>query len=241
MSDLRLNAYLARHGIASRRQADELIRSGRVRVNGAKVPSSGQMVLDSDLITLDDQPVAVVPKPTYLMLNKPPGVVVTRSDPHHPTTVMDLVRTQSRLFAVGRLDRPSRGLLLLVNDGQLAHRLTHPRYQVPRYYRATVKGDPTAQDLDRLRRGLTLDASQVRFAGVRVIRSAEGIAVLQVTLDQGVKRQIRRMLEILGLPVIDLERVGLGPLRLGDLQQGEYRCLSDHELDQLRRLVGLNA
>lgn len=233
----RLAKYLARAGVASRRRAEGLISAGRVAVNGRVVTGPAFNVdPDRDLVTVDGEVVRPEPK-VYLMLHKPPGYVSTVSDTHGRPTVIDLVPRMARLYPVGRLDADSEGLLLLTNDGELTMLLTHPRYHVPRTYRVWVAGIPTGTELERLARGVALEDGPTAPARVRLVRAVRGEAVLEMTLFEGRKRQVRRMCEAIGHPVRRLLRVGLGPLHLGDLPPGRWRELRPDEVAVLRRLA----
>jgi len=231
----RLARYLARSGVASRRRAEGLIATGRVAVNGVVVTTPAFNVdPERDRVTVDGKPVGPEPR-VYLVLNKPPGYVSTVSDPHGRPTVLDLVPRIGRLYPVGRLDADSEGLLLLTNDGELTVLLTHPRYHVPKTYRVWVAGVPDRSALTRLARGVELEDGPTAPARVRMVRAGRGGAVLEFTLYEGRKRQVRRMCAAVGHPVRRLVRVGLGPLSLGDLPPGRWRELTSGEVAALRR------
>jgi len=236
----RLQKVLARAGLGSRRACEELIRQGRVWVDG-RPASLGQRVDPArSRIEVDGQPLRPPEPLVYLMLHKPRGVVSTVADPHATQTVLDLVpHRTTRLYPVGRLDRESEGLLLLTNDGRLAERLLHPRYQIPKIYRVWVAGRIGENALDQLRRGVPLEDGVTAPAHVRVVDATEEGSQLEVVLREGRKRQIRRMAEFVGHPVTRLLRVGFGPLRLGPLPPGQVRPLTQEELAQLRRTARL--
>lgn len=233
---VRLNRYLAQTGVASRRGADVLIAEGRVLVEGA-VAVPGSQVRPGARVTVDGQPLTTQ-NLVYLMLNKPAGVVTTASDPQGRMTVLDLIDTAERVVPVGRLDALTTGLLLLTNDGALAHRLAHPSVGVSKTYRVVVRGVPGQAALRRLARGVELDDGRTRPAEVRVARVRSGGAELELTIKEGRNRQVRRMCAAVGYPVLELERVAYGPVRLGRLQLGASRVLKSTELGALRAAVG---
>lgn len=243
----RLNRYLARAGVASRRGADEMIAAGRVRVNGHRVPSHGMEIeAGRDEVTADGKAVVPVAGHRYLALHKPPGVVVSARDPEGRPTIFDLLPPDQRpdtagvrLFAVGRLDLDSSGLLLLTSDGELANRLLHPRWKVPKEYRVRVVGQPPERDLRRLRRGVALDDGPTQPCQVDLLGSGGGLTELRVVLSEGRNRQVRRMFDAIGHPVRRLERTRIGPLGLGRLREGHIRALRREEVTALRRLTGL--
>lgn len=230
---MRLNAFLARSGVASRRRADDLIRSGRVRVNGEPGRFDTE-VGRRDRVELDGRRLALQPL-TYVLLNKPAGTVTTARDPQGRPTVVDLVDLPVRVVPVGRLDADTTGVLLLTNDGDLAHRLAHPRYEVEKVYRVQVAGDPDGKTLDRLRSGVELDDGPT--APARVRRLAPGR--LELTLHEGRNRQVRRMAEAVGHAVRRLERVRYAGLDAKGITPGDWRELTRDEVEGLRRRVGL--
>ncbi len=228
MPSVRLNAYLARAGIASRRSADELIKAGRVTVNG----EPGQLntfVGEGDSVQLDGALLAPQ-RLAYVLLHKPAGVVTTARDPRGRPTVVDLVRHEARVVPVGRLDADTTGALVLTNDGPLAHRLAHPRYGVEKVYDVEVEGKPSEAQLRRLREGVELDDG--RTAPARAER--RGPNRLELVLHEGRKHQVKRMCEAVGLPVVRLHRPRYAGLDLGDLPPGRWRELSDGEVERLR-------
>jgi len=227
--------------VASRRAADALIASGAVRVNGRRPPESGMLVEPAgDRVTVDGEPVRPPDEHRYLALHKPPGVLVTASDPRGRTTVFDLLPADSgRLFAVGRLDWATSGLLLLTDDGDLANRLAHPRYKVAKEYVALVTGVPGDRDLRILRQGVELDDGPTQPAQAELLGLQGGRARLRVVIREGRNRQVRRMLEAVGHPVQALSRTAFGPIRLGRLRPGGWRRLRPPEVDALRAAAGL--
>ena len=224
---MRLNAYLARAGIASRRRADELIKAGRVTVND----EPGQLntfVENADRVEVDGAPVSPQ-RLAYVLLNKPRDVVTTARDPHRRPTVVDLVRHDARVVPVGRLDADTTGALVLTNDGPLAHRLAHPRYGVEKVYDVEVDGEPSEEQLERLRTGVDLDDG--RTAPARARRT--GAKRLELALHEGRKHQVKRMCAAVGLPVTRLHRPRYAGLELGELAEGEWRELTEDEVDRL--------
>jgi 23S rRNA pseudouridine2605 synthase len=228
---MRLAKFLAHAGVASRRAAEQLVFGGRVAVGGEVVRDPARDVSEDADVTVDGARVKTERHVVHA-LNKPPGVVSTAQDTHGRRTVVDLVPSSARLYPVGRLDADSTGLILLTNDGALAHRLTHPSFEVPRVYRATVRRAPVREKaLRALREGVELDDG--RTAPARIKRLAPD--KLEITIHEGRKRQVRRMCEAVGHPVVALERVAFGPLRLGRLGPGEHRRLTRAEVEALRR------
>ena len=228
---MRLNAYLARAGVASRRKADELIKAGRVTVNG----EPGQLntfVSGRDRVELDGRPLEKQ-RLAYLLLHKPAGVVTTASDPQGRPTVVELVADhETRVVPVGRLDADTTGALLLTNDGELAHRLAHPRYEVEKVYEAEVEGDPSDETLRRLERGVELDDG--RTAPARAKRLAP--SRVELALHEGRKHQVKRMLEAVGHPVTRLHRSRYAGLSLEGVEPGEWRELEPGEVARLQSL-----
>jgi 23S rRNA pseudouridine2605 synthase len=225
---VRLNAYLARAGVASRRGAEELIRAGRVRVNGA-VAELATYVGEDDRVEVDGEKVGPEPL-AYVLLHKPAGVVTTASDPQGRPTVVALVGHELRLAPVGRLDADTTGALLLTNDGPLAHRLMHPRYGVDKVYEAEVEGAPGPEALRRLREGVELEDGRTAPAGARKL----GRSRLELTIHEGKKRQVKRMCAAVGHPVRRLRRQAYAGLTLDGLAEGEWRALSPEEVERLR-------
>jgi 23S rRNA pseudouridine2605 synthase len=228
MNAVRLNAYLARAGVSSRRGADALIKAGRVRVNG-EPGHLGTFVGRGDRVELDGRELAPQPL-AYVLLHKPAGVVTTARDPHGRPTVVDLIRHETRLVPVGRLDTDTTGALLLTNDGPLAHRLSHPRYEVEKVYEAEVEGDPEEEALRRLAEGVELDEGRTAPARVRRL----GQRRLELALHEGRKHQVKRMCAAVGHPVRRLHRSRYAGLGLEGLAPGEWRELTHQEVAALR-------
>ena len=226
---MRLAKYLAHAGVASRRAAERLIAQGRVTVGGAVVTDPARDVDESSGVAVDGAAVAAEPREVW-MLNKPAGVVSTARDTHDRPTVTQLVPSGRRLYPIGRLDADTTGLILLTNDGDLANRLTHPRYGVEKVYRARVEPPRMSSGtLRALREGVDLDDGRTAPAGARQPRPG----LVEIRLKEGRKRQVRRMCDAVGHRVTALERVAFGPLRLGTLGPGEHRRLSGAEVERL--------
>src|SRR5437867_927728 len=242
MAAERLQKILAQAGVASRRAAEALIRAGRVSVNGAIVTELGTKAdAAKDEVRLDGERLRP-PRARVLAFHKPPSVVTTLSDPEgRPTIRSCLPGNFDRVFPVGRLDFHSSGLLLLTNDGELAARLLHPRFRIPRTYRVKVRGHPDAAAIGRLRRGVKLDDGVSGPAEVEVEARLPAKAWLRVTIREGRRREIRRMCEAVGHLVDRLVRVRFGPIELGRLEPGDWRPLREEEIEALRAAVGLGA
>jgi 23S rRNA pseudouridine2605 synthase len=229
----RLQKILSRAGIASRRAAERVLAEGRITVNGHTVTEVGTKAdLERDDVRVDGVRVRPPQAPVYLLLNKPKGVVTTRHDPEGRPTVMELVPAVAGLFPVGRLDVTTEGLLLLTNDGAFAERVSHPRYEVPRVYLAKVRSVPGPETIERLRRGVTVDGERLAADQVRLVESDKN-AWVEITLHEGKKHEVRRLLEAVGHPVSKLRRVAIGPLGLKGLEPGEFRALTPHEVQSL--------
>ena len=231
----RLQKILARAGLGSRRACEELIREGRVAVNGQVAQLGQKAYLGRDRLTVDGKQVRVIRDHTYVAFYKPPGVLSDKSSDHRPTA-RDMVPLPGHLFPVGRLDLHSEGLILLTSDGELTNLLTHPRYEHAKEYHVCVQGHPEDEVLKQWRQGVFLDGRQTAPAEVAVLRRKQHRTWLRVVLREGRKRQIRRVAELLGHRVHRLIRVRIGPVRLGDLRPGEWRHLTKWELKALEKL-----
>ena len=227
---MRLAKHLAHAGVASRRGAEALVAEGRVTVDGAVVTDPARDVTGGEAIAVDGEAVRDSGARVVYAVNKPAGVVSTAHDTHGRRTVVDLVPSGHRLYPVGRLDADTTGLILLTNDGDLAYSLTHPSFEVPRTYRARVEGRPDERALRALRDGVELDDGRTAPARVRRVGAHE----IELTIHEGRKRQIKRMLAEVGHPVVALQRVAFGPLRLGELAAGKHRRLTAAEVERLR-------
>jgi 23S rRNA pseudouridine2605 synthase len=235
----RLQRALARAGFGSRRACEELIRDGRVQVGGRTATLGDRVDPATDRITVDGSRVNVDPSVRYLALHKPAGVVATMRDPQHRRDLTALLPDGPRVFPVGRLDRDTEGLLLLTNDGELANRLLHPRYGVEKEYLAEVEGQPTQRRLAAIRRGVPLEDGPARALAVRAVASRGGRGAVRIVMGEGRKREVRRLLAAVDLPVARLIRLRVGPVRLGRMKPGEVRELSPDEVRALTRATGL--
>lgn len=233
----RLQKVLAHAGVASRRKCEDLIRKGRVMVNGQVVTRLGTKVDPArDDVRVDGRPIRLPSRHVYVLLNKPENVISAMKDRRGRRALGDLVSVPQRLYPVGRLDLDSEGLILLTDDGELANLLTHPRYEHEKEYRVWVNGEPTEETLQAWQQGLLLDDKVTAPARVEVLARRQHATLLRVVMREGRKRQIRRVAELLGHPVRELRRVRLGPLELGSLAVGQWRYLTDKEIRSLQDL-----
>ena len=234
MAEERLQKILARAGVASRRKAEELIRQGRIQVDGKTVTELGRKFDPARVwITFDGRPVAEE-KPVYILLNKPRGYVTTLSDPQGRPIVTDLLHGVSqRLFPVGRLDLDTEGALLLTNDGQLGNYILHPRFEVNKTYEATVRGIPGLEKLRRLEQGLLIDGRKTWPARARILARKQDRTTIEIIIHEGRKHQVRKMFQAIGHPVLHLRRTAYGRLKLGSLAVGKYRYLSTKDLKKI--------
>lgn len=239
-SSERLQKVMAAAGVASRRASEEMITSGRVRVDGVVVRELGTRV-DPETAKIEVDGRLIGPqRMRYIMLNKPSGYITTLADERARRTVADLIDIPERVVPVGRLDRPTQGLLLFTNDGELAHRVMHPRYRMDKEYEVLADGFPPPEVVQELRRGITIDGVMVTPEEVRPLRETPDGLLLKIVIQEGRNRIVRRMFEAVRYPVLRLVRSRIGPIQLGNLPRGAWRDLHDGELEQLREAVGLN-
>lgn len=237
---IRVNRYISMCGVASRRKADELILEGKVEVNGKVLQDLGARIDPRrDKVFVDGKQVADVHDSLYLVMNKPKDTITTLSDEKGRTTVMSLVKTKQRVYPIGRLDRNTTGVLLLTNDGEFAHRLMHPKYEIPKSYRVTLDTPLTADHAARLRKGVKLDDGKTAPAEVYIIPHGKGKDV-GIIIHEGRNRQVRRMFESLGYDVKKLDRVAYGPVTKEGLSRGETRSLTRPEIRKLKQLAGFD-
>jgi 23S rRNA pseudouridine2605 synthase len=239
MTEERLQRALARAGVGSRRASESLIRDGRVTVNDRVAVVGDKVEAGRDRVAVDGVGVNLDPKLRYFAFHKPAGVTSTAADPHADVDLRAFLPHGPRLFAVGRLDRDTEGLLLFTNDGELANRLLHPRHGVEREYLAEVDGVPTERQLARLRRGVSLEDGVARASSVRSVARSRVRGAVRIVLTEGRKREVRRMLAAVGLPVRRLVRVRYGPIRIAGIPAGRTRELSQAEVRALYRVAGL--
>ncbi|MBR5303000.1 MAG: rRNA pseudouridine synthase [Clostridia bacterium] len=236
---MRLQKYMAMCGVAARRKCEEIIGAGRVSVNGQIITEMGTQVEEGDEVCVDGQVIRPEEEKRYVLYHKPAGEVTTVSDEKGRETVMDRFRDfPVRLYPVGRLDYDSEGLLLLTNDGELAQRLTHPSCEVDKVYLARVTGNPSNEAIERLRRGVFMEGDQRKTypAEVRMVRDESLFSDIVVTIHEGRNRQVRRMFDAVGHKVLLLRRIRFGSVELGSLRRGEWRELTQAEIDDLHRL-----
>ncbi len=239
---MRLAKYLARAGVSSRRRAEELIFEGRVYVNDVQADQPQLQVTETDKITVDGKIVSGIEDKVYILLNKPPGYISTAKDTHGRPTVIELVNSRdARLYPVGRLDADTSGVLLLTNDGELANRLMHPRYAVEKVYHSWVYGLPGPEALKKLKKGPLIEGGKKPPARVELLEKdpQKNIALLEITLTEGKKRQVKKLCRAIGHPVKKLIRYSFAGLDAGNLKEGSYRHLQKDEIEYLYTLVGL--
>lgn len=232
---IRLQKYLATCGVASRRKAEEMIAAGRITVNGRIITSMGEKISpDSDTVLCDGQPVHVHEELVYVLLNKPKGYVTTLSDPQGRPVVTSLVRDiPQRLFPVGRLDLDTEGALLLTNDGSLAQKIQHPSHETNKTYEALLQGHPGQTKLKLLEKGIILEEKKTAPATIKVLKHLQRQTLVEITIHEGRKRQVKKMFEFIGNPVISLKRVAYGRLYLGKLPSGKYKMLNPKDLKKI--------
>ncbi|NLY78241.1 MAG: rRNA pseudouridine synthase [Tissierellia bacterium] len=235
---MRLQKYIAKSGVTSRRKAEELILQGRVKVNGHVIKELGRIVdPESDVIMVDDEIISLESKKVYIMLNKPSGYVTTLKDRHSDKIVLDLVKEiDERIYPVGRLDKDTTGLLLMTNDGDLAYKLTHPSHIVWKEYVAVVEGHPTNKKIQDLKNGVIIDGRKTSPAFVEIIKKDKTSTVLKIKIHEGRNRQIRKMCQSIRHPVIKLKRIAIGNIKLGNLPLGKWRYLTEKEVEYLKKI-----
>lgn len=228
---------MATCGVASRRKSEELIISGRVRVNGSIITEMGFKVNPNiDKVFVDDKNVVLEERKVYIMLNKPIGYVTTVSEQFNRKKVTDLVDVPYRIFPVGRLDYNTSGLLILTNDGELTFRLTHPKFKVEKVYVAKIKGIPTKEKLNAFENGLKIENYITAPSKIKILKELSGDCVVEITIREGRNRQVRKMCDTIGHPVLELKRIKMGRIHLGNLEVGNWRYFTEREIDYLKQL-----
>ncbi len=228
---MRINKYLASLGIASRRKVDELVEEGRVKINGKTANLGDQVDPQKDIVEVDGEKVGEKEKLVYIALNKPEGYTSTAAHIKGEKSVLELVKSNVRLYPVGRLDRDSTGLILLTNDGELAQKLTHPKFHVPKTYEVKVLGNVGKTQIEMMEKGIKLEEGTTKPAKVQIkTQSLPHHSILEITLYEGKKRQIRRMLAVLHLHILELKRISIGSIKLGELPLGKSRNLTQEEV-----------
>ncbi len=234
---MRLQKYLADCGVASRRKCEELILEGKVTVNGKVVQVLGTQVTDEDEVRYENRILKSASKYVYYILNKPVGYITSVQDEKNRPTVMELMKeVPERIFPVGRLDYNTSGLLILTNDGALTYGLTHPKHHVNKTYEVQIKGQIKESALQKLREGIVIDGKKTHPAEVKVMQSSENKSIIRLTIHEGRNRQVRKMCEQVGHPVLKLKRIAIGNIALKHLKEGEYRCLTEQEIDYLKQI-----
>ena len=232
---MRINKYIAQAGVASRRKADELIAAGNVKVNGLVLKEPGYDVVEGDVVEVNGRRIQAEEKKVYILLNKPIGYVTTVSDDKERPTVMDLVRdVDARIFPVGRLDYNTSGMLIMTNDGDFAYKVTHPKHELTKTYRARVAGVLSTEKVWKLRNGVDIGGFVTSKARVDVIKGLPKSTIVDITIHEGKNRQVRKMFKAVGNNVQELERIAIGNIRLGRLAEGHYRKLTKEEIEYLK-------
>ncbi|TCO79801.1 pseudouridine synthase [Marinisporobacter balticus] len=233
---MRLQKYIAYSGIASRRKAEELIKLGRVKVNGEIIKDMGVAVNpDTDIVSLDNRLIQLENKKVYIILNKPEGYVTTLLDEFDRPTVVDLIKNISeRIYPVGRLDYDTSGLLIMTNDGELTYRLTHPKHEVKKTYIAKIKGVLNNKELNMFKRGIDIGGYTTAPAQIQILKDNRGSSNVQVIIHEGKNRQIRKMFDAIHHPVIRLKRIAVGEISMDNLLKGKWRFLTDSEIKYLK-------
>lgn len=237
---MRINKYLASAGLASRRGSDELIKEGKVKVNGQTVTELGLDIKPGDTVTVEGKKISADLDFVYFVLNKPKSYISTVKDDKDRKTVLDLIDERDkkghRLFPVGRLDYDTEGMLIITNDGELTERLTHPRFEITKTYTVRVSGVIEEEKLKRLRDGVVIDGKKTNKTRVKFLETEENISRYEITISEGRNRQVRKMFETIGSEVLFLKRVKIGDLKLGSLDRGKYRKLTEDEIKYLKNL-----
>lgn len=231
---MRLQKYLAHCGVASRRKSEKLIEEGLVTVNGKVIKEMGYIVtVGVDQVACNGEAVTLEEQSIYIMLNKPEGVITSSDDQFNRKTVLDFVSTDYRVYPVGRLDYDTSGLILLTNDGEFANLMTHPKYKVSKTYHALVKGVPKEEGIKAFEKGILIDGSYTQPASLKILNCNDN-SLLEITITEGRNRQVRKMCDAIGHPIVKLKRVAIGNIVLGTLQEGDWRYLKEEESEALK-------
>lgn len=235
---MRLQKYMAKSGIASRRKSEKMIEEGLVKLNGKIVTEQGiDIDPDKDIVMVDDKIIRLEENKIYIMLNKPLGYVTTMDDEKNRKIIMDLIENvDERIYPIGRLDMDTSGLMLLTNDGKLTNKITHPRNQVVKKYIAIVNGTPNKLELTKFRKGLMIDGRRTSPAKIKIMKNYETESILEIEINEGRNRQIRKMCEAINHPIKKLKRVSIGEIQLGGLPVGEWRYLDEEEMKYIKSI-----
>lgn len=233
----RLDKFLSNNGISSRRGIKQLLKNENVTVNGKRVRESGTRIDAShDEVKINGKKIKASSL-VYFLLNKPKGIISTSSDEFDRTNVTDLIDTPHRIYPVGRLDKDTHGLILLTNDGELTHKSTHPKFHVPKKYQLIIQGNVSEEKMNKLRNGVILSDGLTAPALIKLVKQKERETILEMEIYEGRYRQIRRMCQAIFLDLVDLKRIQFGPIKIGSLKEGQYRKLTENEIEQLKNAV----
>lgn len=232
----RLQKYMAKCGVASRRKSEEIISQGRVSVNGETVNQIVMIDEEIDNVKVDGMIITLEAKKVYIILNKPVGVITSVNDQFGRKTVTEIVNIKERVYPVGRLDYDTSGLLLLTNDGDIAYKMTHPSHEIEKVYLARIKGIPTIDEIDRFKSGLKIEDYITAASDIKILNQYGNSSLVQITIHEGRNRQVRKMCNAINHPVMELKRIMMGEIEIGNLELGEWRELTEEEVEYLKRL-----
>lgn len=232
----RLQKYMAKCGVASRRKCEEIILSGRVKVNGSVITELGFKVNENDVVEVDSNVIKVEENKVYIILNKPTGYITSNSDEKERKTILDIVNVKERIYPIGRLDYDSSGLLLLTNDGDIYNKIIHPKKEIEKRYIATVKGTFSKEELEKFRSGVDIGGYITAPAKIKVIKESKSNSVVEITIHEGKNRQVRKMCSAFNHEVLNLKRIAIGKLSLDNLKEGQWRNLNEKEVSYLKSL-----
>lgn len=232
----RLQKYMAKCGVASRRKCEEIILSGRVKVNGSVITELGFKVNENDVVEVDSNVIKVEENKVYIILNKPTGYITSNSDEKERKTILDIVNVKERIYPIGRLDYDSSGLLLLTNDGDIYNKIIHPKKEIEKRYIATVKGTFSKEELEKFRSGVDIGGYITAPAKIKVMKESKSNSVVEITIHEGKNRQVRKMCSAFNHEVLNLKRIAIGKLSLDNLKEGQWRNLNEKEVSYLKSL-----